>query len=88
MEINLNPGRGAELPVRQAAAARPDSAPAADESGSFQPSQSLENALNQTPVVRADKVARAQQLLADVKYPPDELLNGIAHLLAVKLSEE
>jgi hypothetical protein len=29
----------------------------------------------------------ARQVLSDVKYPPEALLNGIAHLLAIHLEE-
>jgi hypothetical protein len=48
----------------------------------------LQSLTNESPAVRADQVTRARALFADVKYPPDELLNGIANLLAVNLNKE
>jgi hypothetical protein len=35
--------------------------------------------------VRLDKLARAQQLVADAKYPPAEVLESVAKLLAKHL---
>jgi hypothetical protein len=34
------------------------------------------------PAARRGQVERARALLADTSYPPDELLNRIAHLFA------
>jgi hypothetical protein len=54
----------------------------------------LENAnavsglLAQTPDVRMAAVERARALVADTKYPPDVVLNGVARLLAAELNPE
>jgi hypothetical protein len=45
----------------------------------------LNSALDQTPAVRPDKAASAKRLLSDTTYPPDEVINALARLLAVKL---
>jgi hypothetical protein len=86
MEINLNPGRATD-PVAGQAIQRPPAAKPAD-TETFARSQALESIRNETSAVRPDQVARARALVANVKYPPDELLNGIAHLLAVNFKNE
>jgi hypothetical protein len=48
----------------------------------FDQSRSLNHALNSSPEIRGAEVARAQELIASVKYPPDEVIRGIAQLLA------
>ena len=48
----------------------------------FEAAKHLNQALTGTPDVRADKVARAKELLADPNYPPRELLDNISSLLA------
>lgn len=35
--------------------------------------------------VRADKVERARQLLADSNYPPAEIIQALAEILALKV---
>jgi hypothetical protein len=47
----------------------------------------LQRKLNELALTRPDKTDAVQQALSDVKYPPDQLLNGIAHLLAIKLTQ-
>jgi len=85
MEINLNPGRGPD-PVEGQAIHRPEPAKAPD-TETFARSQALESLTHESPDIRAEQVTRARALFADVKYPPDELLNGIAHLLAVNINK-
>lgn len=46
----------------------------------------LNNALDQTPAVRPDKVAQAQSLISDKTYPPDEVIDGISKLLGAKIA--
>ena len=45
----------------------------------------LTNALKEIPLVRPDKVEQARALVASGQYPPTEVLDGIAHLLALNL---
>jgi hypothetical protein len=47
----------------------------------------LNSALAQTPDVRPEKVALGKGFLSDATYPPDALINGLARLLAAKLSQ-
>ena len=48
----------------------------------FDQSRSLNQALSASPEIRGAEVARAQELIASVKYPPDDVIRGIAQLLA------
>jgi hypothetical protein len=43
----------------------------------------LRDKLNELPMVRPDKIDAVKQVLQDGKYPPDQLLNRIAGLLAI-----
>jgi hypothetical protein len=45
----------------------------------------LNRALEQTPAVRADKVAQAKDLMQDGTYPPLELIRRISALLAIHI---
>jgi hypothetical protein len=47
--------------------------------------ETLRKLLDQHPDVRVDEVQRGQALLADVQYPPAELINGLSKLLAENL---
>lgn len=48
----------------------------------------LHEALEQTPVVRADKVAQAKALVANPNYPGDTLINQVAGVLAKGLKTQ
>lgn len=54
-------------------------------SPTFADSEAVNRALQQTPDVRADKVAQAMLLANDDQYPPLSTIRAIAHLLAVDL---
>lgn len=87
MEIEFSPN---QIPVTRAtsltkpAPAKPSSAADAP---SLQGVADLQSKLNQMALTRPDKMDAARSALADVQYPPDELLNGIAHLLAIRLTQ-
>jgi hypothetical protein len=85
MEIEFNPGRYGEPGVSQGVTRRTAAHPAAPPAPSFERSQSVERALAETPAVRPEKVERARIYAADVKYPPDEVLERLSHLLALKM---
>ena len=51
----------------------------------FTTTESLSRSLEQTPEVRADKVAAAKALIQDVSYPPAVVIRRISALLAIKL---
>jgi hypothetical protein len=86
MEIDFSPNQvaatRANLPVKGAVT------PAAtSQDPPLQGMAELQRKLNELALTRPDKMTAAQQVISDVKYPPEELLNGIAHLLAIKLSQ-
>jgi hypothetical protein len=85
MEINLNTSRvreyGPAQPVSRSAQVQAAPSPNTDEA------QALAKSLDQVPLSRNDKVAQTRVLLENVQYPPEELLNSIANLLAFHLKE-
>jgi hypothetical protein len=52
------------------------------DSAQFSAAEGVDQALEAEPDVRSHEVARATKLIASVQYPPDELINGISHLIA------
>jgi hypothetical protein len=46
----------------------------------------LKSKLQEVPVTRADKVAQAKVLVKNTHYPPDDLLDRIAQLLAIRMT--
>ena len=85
MEIDFNPGRVPKAEPSQPAA-RPSATPAADEA-SFQVSATLQDRLKNIPDIGPEKVAQAKALLSDSKYPPNDVLDRIAVLLAIHVKE-
>ncbi|HZR17591.1 MAG TPA: hypothetical protein VFE51_09715 [Verrucomicrobiae bacterium] len=86
MEIDFTPSQPAGPTPAGQVKARPQATVATD-SSQLQGVAELQRKLNDLALTRPDKMAAASNALADVKYPPDELLNGIAHLLAIKLMQ-
>ena len=82
MEIEFNTSRIAKRDVTPAAT-RTESAPATTDTTSFTATASLDSQLQSVPPTRVDKVALAKSLIANPNYPPQELLDRIAILLAV-----
>ena len=84
MEIEFNPGRIGKpdpaQPVTRQAAARSEAPDV-----SFPNTKALEAKLKEIPLARRERVERAKGLATDVKYPPDEVLVGIANLLAMQI---
>lgn len=66
--------------------ARPQTARSGADTTSFQRVEALDQALQATSDVRSEAVARARELIGDVKYPPTDTINGISALLALKMS--
>lgn len=67
---------------------RADQPRTAADAASFTRTESLNRSLSETPDVRADKVALAKSLIQDISYPPQEAINKIADLLAMKLRQD
>ena len=84
MEIEFNTGGPVGKPDPGQSAARKEPAAPVREDASFQ-TGALEKKLKDVAPVRPEKVERAKLLVQDVKYPPDEMLVGIANLLAMHM---
>jgi hypothetical protein len=83
MEIEFNPSRVPRVEPNQIAA-RANASASADQT-SFPGSVALQDRLKNISDVRPEKVAAAQSLVADTKYPPGDVLDRIAVLLAINL---
>ncbi|HWD93893.1 MAG TPA: hypothetical protein VG938_16300 [Verrucomicrobiae bacterium] len=84
MEVGLNTSRvpGAE-PSQPAT--RQDTTAAATDEASFEVTAALQDKLKNLPTLRPDKVEQAKMLISDSKYPPDDVLDRIAVLIAAKV---
>ena len=81
MEVELNAGLTVNDPVSQSPVRRQPTQ-SADNTMSFEYTQTLEQSLKDTPAVRPDVVNRATALVADSNYPSDEVLDRVATTLA------
>ena len=72
--------------VATAAKSASVSAPSAEDVASFPDTKRLTEAIAQTPDVRADKVARARELVKQSDYPPAEMVRKIGNLIAGHLT--
>ncbi|MFO1476943.1 MAG: hypothetical protein U1F98_09870 [Verrucomicrobiota bacterium] len=86
MEIDFNPSRIARADLSQPLT-RTSSTPAASDAASFSTATSLTDRVSELPLVRSDKVASAQAMVSHAHYPPDDLLDRIAVLLALHLTQ-
>jgi hypothetical protein len=86
MEIEFNTSRVASRDSGQPVA-RQEATPSVSDTMSFTTTDSLEGKLNALPTVRPEKVGQARSLLANPNYPPAELLDRIAVLLAVNIKK-
>jgi hypothetical protein len=71
-----------------ASPAKPRAATVGADTASFNRVEALEQSLATTPAVRPEAVARARELIGDVKYPPMKAIDGIAALLALKMETQ
>ena len=86
MKINLNSGGVPKAEPTQPAA-RTDATAAATDGTSFQATSALTNKLKDLPAVRSEKVEKAKTLVSDSKYPPNDVLDRIAILLAARVKQ-
>lgn len=82
MEIEFNPGRVPATGPSQPAQ-RQDAASAATDGTSFGITAALQDTLKNLPATRPEMVAQAQALVSDSTYPPSDVLDRIAVLLAI-----
>lgn len=64
---------------------RPRPTQAGADTTSFYRVEALDHAMQATPAVRPEAVERAKKLIAEIRYPGDETIRGIASLLALKI---
>jgi hypothetical protein len=86
--MEINPNRSVDAAAATAGPAKSRGAAArveSDEDTCFQSSNSLNSALEATPDSRSEVVSRAENLVASSSYPPPELIQRIANLLAANL---
>ena len=86
MEIEFSPsqmsGPMATSPLKgRQTPATPDQAP------SLEGMAELQKKLNDLALTRPEKMGQLKMAASDLKYPPDALLNGIAHLLAIHFTD-
>jgi hypothetical protein len=82
MEIEFNTSRIGQPDLAQAVGKPTASKPVSD-AASFPSATSLEAALNNVPATRPEKVQLAKALVANVQFPPNDVLDRIAVLLAL-----
>lgn len=54
----------------------------------FATTNAINKAVAESPSVRPEAVAKAKSLIEDTKYPPDETIRRIAHLMAIEFRTE
>ena len=86
MEIDFNPSRIPKADWSEPVT-RQSSTPAVSDVTSFSTASSLADKVNNLPLVRPDSVATAKVQVAHAHYPPDDLLDRIAVLLALHLNQ-
>lgn len=88
MQVNANQQIRPEIPVSpvgtHATSRKSDSTSEVE----FSRSERLNRALENTPDVRAEEVVRAESLIQDVHYPPQETIRRISQLLALNWGAE
>jgi len=86
MEIEFSPS---QLPASRVGTpvSGPAPSPAATDAAPLQGMAELQRKLNDLPVTRPDKMAGLQPAVSSLKYPPDQILDSIANLLAIHLSQ-
>lgn len=83
MEIEFNPSRAASSPVNQPTAKTQSKL--LSQPMSLGNAEALKTAVNNLPPSRSEQVGRARSLVSDPAYPPAEMLNAVAGLLAKNL---
>ncbi len=85
--IEFNPSRVPATGPNQPAA-RQDGAVSATDGTSFQDTEALQNQLKGLQAVRPEKVELGKTLVSDSKYPPNDVLDRIAVLLAIHVQDQ
>jgi hypothetical protein len=88
MEVNPNAGVSPLQRATSRAPVTPPAKPQAGDSTSFQGTDAVNGALQQTPDVRPEAVSQARALINDAQYPPLSTIRTISQLLAGNLNED
>jgi hypothetical protein len=83
--MEINPNRNVDPPSPAGSSLKLRAPARGSNEISFEQSASLEAALEAVPDSRADMVSRAEDLVSSSEYPPREMINRIANLLAANL---
>lgn len=87
MHIEFNPSRPNDGPGASQSVNRRAPVPAETDAVTFEGTRALEQKLADIPATRPAEVERARSLIADVKYPPQEMMSRIASLLAMHIKK-
>jgi hypothetical protein len=87
MHIEFNPGRPTGPGASQSTPPRTQVV-SDSETASFEQTRALEQKLSLASESRPEEVSRARSLIADVKYPPEEMMSRIANLLAMHVKNQ
>jgi hypothetical protein len=85
MKIEFNPSSITNSTAAQPAAQPQAAQPAAGDTASLGNSDALKAAVNNVSLVRADKIAAANALIADPNFPTDAMLKAVASIIAGKI---
>ena len=88
MEVKLNIQTNAVPPAPGGAARSAPAKPAQEDATTFIHAEALNQALKAAPDTQPENVARAKALVADVHYPPAEIIQRLARLLALHLDSD
>ena len=81
--MQINPRTNSGAVVRQTESAAPARAPRKPgDQVEFAAAEALNRALESSPEVRNEQVARGEAVASSVQYPPTELIRRISRLLA------
>ena len=86
MEISFNTSR-IPNPAANQPVARPNTSSTKVEGETPTDAAALKDSLKDIPLVRTEKVEAARTKVADLKYPPTEMLDRIANLLALNIKQ-
>jgi hypothetical protein len=85
MKVEFNSGQ-VTLPASPEPVARPATSAGTPSAATMVNSAALNDKLNALPLSRPDKVASAIALVASQQYPPGDVIDRIATLLAISLA--
>jgi hypothetical protein len=85
--MQINPATKVDLPRMDSAGAK-RVAPKVSSDAEFAASEALARALADAPDVRPEALERGSRIAGNPKYPPSEMIDGIANLLAQGVQTE